>query len=285
MTGFILGALLLSAGAIALLVRPLLRRPASADFSRAQLNTAIYRDQIAELERDRAEGALSQADYDAALAELQRRMLEEVADATPATAGAPADAPVGKALPVALGGSVLVGAALFYLAIGTPQAIDPPPQRQDGHIGMADIERMVAGMAAKLENEPDNHRGWAMLARSYKVLERYPDAVRAYERTGPLLDSSAELLVDYADAQAVVDQGFSPKVLALIDKALKLDPANLQGLWLRGTAAFEAKQYGNAVADWEQLLALLPPDSEEAGIVRGNISQAKALGGAPAGRR
>jgi len=279
MTLFLIGAALLVAATVAVVVRPLLRRPAGVDFSHAQLNAAIYRDQAAELERDRAAGALSQEDYDQALAELQRRALEDVAVGAP---GAATAAPGGKALPIALGGALLVGAVLFYMAIGSPQAIDPPTVRE-GHFGMEDIDRMVAGMAAKLESDPENYQGWAMLARSYKVLERYPEAVAAYQRTGPLLDSSAELLVDYADAQAVVDRGFSPKVLALIDKALKLDPTNLQGLWLRGTAAFEARQYAKALTDWERLLALLPPDSEEAGIVRGNISQAKAL--AAAGRR
>ncbi len=278
MTAFLIGAALLVGVTIAIIVRPLLRRPADLDFSHAQLNAAIYRDQLAELERDRAEGSLSPADYDQAVAELQRRLLEDVEVAVPAAA-----APGGKALPVALGGALLVGSALLYMAIGSPQAIDPPAL-QSSRFGMADIDRMVAGLAAKLESEPENYRGWAMLARSYKVLERYPEAVAAYRRTGPLLDSDAQLLVDYADALAAAEQGFGPEALSLIEKALKLDPANAQGLWLRGTAAFEAKQYDEAIADWQKLEALFPPDSEEAGIIRGKISQARAFKAGPGGR-
>jgi cytochrome c-type biogenesis protein CcmH len=67
--------------------------------------------------------------------------------------------------------------------------------------------------------------------------------------------------------------------MAAIERALKLDPKQPQALWLRGTAALEAKQYAKAVADWESLLTLFPTDSEEAGAIRGNIAEAQQLGG------
>ncbi|MDP1526706.1 MAG: c-type cytochrome biogenesis protein CcmI [Rhodocyclaceae bacterium] len=280
MSGFLIGALLVALLAITLVVWPFLRRPASADFSRLQLNTAIYRDQFTELERDRNEGSLSLADYEQARAELQRRMLEDTAgESTAAKKGEQtAPPPASRVLPIVLGAFLLIGGALGYMALGNPMAINPPVR--DGHnFGDAEIERMVADMAAKLEKEPENYSGWAMLARSYKVMNRYPDAVRAYARTGPMLDTSAELLVDYADAQAAVDNGFSKKVLALIDKALKLDPTNLQGLWLRGTAAFEVKQYDKAITDWNVLLKGLPPESEEARVIQANIAEARDLQG------
>lgn len=281
MSLFFAGALLLSVVTLGALVWPLLRhgrRLASAEFSRKQLNAAIYRDQLAELERDRDEGALSQVDYEQAQTELQRRMLEDTADAdaqaTPAR--------IGRALPIGLAISLPIAATALYLVIGNPQAINAPahPQR----FNMADIERMVSDMAAKLEKEPENFNGWAMLARSYKVMGRYPEAVRAYARTGPLLDSSADLLIDYADAQAAADGGFSPQVLALVDKALKLDPANAQGLWLRGSAAFEAKQFDQAIADWEVLLKALPEGSEDANAIAANLAEARKLKPAPSAR-
>lgn len=279
MTGFIIGAIILALAAIALVVWPLWRRAdntESAHLSHKQMNTAIYRDQMAEMERDRASGMLSQEDYDQALAELQRRMLEDTTDGAGGDSAAMVTAP-NRALPVALGGFVVLGAILAYMALGNPLAINPPPPQEQGHMGGDEIARMVAGMAAKLEKEPDNHRGWAMLARSYKVMERFPEAVAAYARTGPMLDTSAELLVDYADALAVVEQGFSPKVLELVDKALKLEPTNMQGLWLRGTAAFEAEQYGKAIADWELLLKQLTHGSEEYTMIKNNIEQTRAL--------
>jgi len=282
MSGFLIGALLVTLFAIALVVWPFLSRSASADFSRLQLNTAIYRDQLAELERDRGEGAISQADYEQAKSELQRRMIEDTAgEPAPGKTGgkaAPAPAPASRALPIALGTFLLIGGALGYMGLGNPQAINPPVQ--DGHTtGDAEIQRMVADMAAKLEKEPENYRGWAMLGRSYKFLNRHAEAARAYARTGPMLDTSAELLVDYADALAAAKHGFTPEVLALLDKALKLEPTNLQGLWLRGTAFYEDGRYDKAIADWAVLLKELPPDSEETRIIKANIEEARDLQG------
>jgi cytochrome c-type biogenesis protein CcmH len=257
-----------------LLLLPFRRRPAAADFSRQQLNAAIYRDQFAELERDRSEGALSQADYDQARSELQRRLLE---DSSAASVDAVPTATASRTVPTVLALVLPLGAVLLYLILGSPAALNPPPPEKQ--FSQDDIERMVSGLSAKLEKEPDNLKGWIMLARSYKSMGRIPEALRAYERAGNLVETSPELLVDYADALAASSGGFTPKVNGLIDKALQLDPTNAQGLWMRGTAAFEAKQYGKAIADWQRLLALLEPGSEDARVVEGNIAEAQEKGG------
>lgn len=266
---FITGALLLLAAALVLLLLPMRRRAASAEISRKQLNAAIYRDEFAELERDRAEGALSQADYDQAKAELQRRLLEDSA----APVGAVA-APASSKLSLALLLVFPITAALLYMVLGNPAAINPPlPERR---FTADQIEEMVAGLAARLEREPDNQQGWVMLARSYKAMGRLGEAANAYERAGSLVEGNAGLLLDYADTQASVS-GFNDKVRLLIDKALKLEPTHPLGLWLRGTAAYDAKQYGKALADWETLLKQLPPDSEDAKVLQANIAEVRDL--------
>ena len=185
--------------------------------------------------------------------------------------------PAGRAVPVALGLALPLGAILLYLVLGSPAALNPVLHQQ--RFSQDDIEKMVGGLAAKLEKEPENYKGWVMLARSYKSMGRFPEALRAYERAGPLLETSAELLVDYADTLAASTGGFNDKVNALIDKALRIDPANAQGLWMRGTAAFESGRYDKAAADWEKLLALLEPGSEDAQVIAGNVAEAREKAG------
>lgn len=277
MTGFVIGALLLIVFTIALLVWPFLRRAATADLTRQQLNSAIYRDQMAEIERDRAEGALSQADYDQAKTELQRRLLED----SQAETGTVQAAPTGRALPIALGTFLPLAAIALYFVLGTPAALNPANSARSSHnqqMSQQDIEKLIADFAAKLESEPENYQGWMMLGRSYKSMGRFPEAIRAYERTGPMLETSADLLVDYADTLAAAN-GFDAKALSAIERALKIDPKQPQALWLRGTAFYETKQYAKAVADWEALLALFPANSEEANVISGNIAEARQLGG------
>jgi cytochrome c-type biogenesis protein CcmH len=271
MTGFAIGATLLAGVALLFLLLPFRRRPASADFaSRKQLNAAIYRDELADLERDRAEGSLSQDDYAQARDELQRRLLEDSEE--DAAVAAP---PAGRGLPLTLALALPIGAAILYFLLGNPAALTPPPPAQE--FTADDIERMVAGLAAKLEQEPENLQGWAMLARSYKAMGRLPEAVKAYERAGKLVEETPDLLLDYADALAASVGGFDAKVRELIDKALALDPAHPQGLWLRGTAAYDARDYTRAIADWETLLKLLPPDSENAQMLQANIAEVREL--------
>lgn len=277
MTVFLLGAAALILITLALLLWPLRGRGAADEPSRRELNAAIYRDELAELDRDLATGDLSQADYDQAKAELQRRLLE---DSQAEAVGVSSHAPASRTTALALAIVVPLGAALLYVMLGNPAALDAAASAasHQQRFTQAEIERLVSDFAAKLEKEPENYKGWAMLGRSYKALGRFPEAVRAYERTGPLLESSADLLVEYADTLAAT-QGFDAKTMDVLERALKLDPAQPQGLWLRGTAAFEAKQYDKALKDWEALLALLEPGSEDAKAVEANIAEARQLGG------
>lgn len=278
MTSFAIGAAALVIISLLFLLWPFRHRSsAKIDLSRQQLNSAIYRDQMDEIERDRAEGALSQTDYDQAKAELQRRLLEDSQAETGRTQAAPA----GRALPIALGTFLPLAAALLYFVLGTPAALNPANSAGSSHnqqMSRQDIEKLVADFATKLESEPENYQGWVMLGRSYKSMGRFPEAIRAYERSGPMLEASADLLVDYADTLAAAN-GFDAKAMSAIERALKIDPKQPQALWLRGTAFYEAKQYAKAVTDWETLLALFPANSEEANVISGNIAEARQLGG------
>lgn len=276
MTGFVIGATLMVLATLALLLLPFFRLPKNRDLSHQELNAAIYRDQFAELERDRAEGALSQDDYIQARAELQRRLIEDSHTATvgvTAAGGGSATAPASRAVPTALAISLPLVAVLLYLMLGSPAGLKPPPPAEQ-QLSTHDIERMVSGLAAKLEKEPENLQGWAILARSYRQMGRMPDAVRAYERVVSQNGGGADLYVEYADTLAGVS-GFNSKVRALIDKALQLEPNHQIGLWLRGTAAYQSQQYAKAIADWETLLKLMPPDSEDANVLRANIAETK----------
>ncbi|MCX8085590.1 MAG: c-type cytochrome biogenesis protein CcmI [Rhodocyclaceae bacterium] len=280
LTGFVFGAALLVALTLLMLLLPLRRvRAADAAASRAAINAAIYRDELAELERDRAEGSLSDADYEAARAELARRLLED--SRAEAVTAPPATATV-RATPLVLGLALPLAALLLYLALGNPAALDPPRAQR---FTADDIDRMVANLAARLEQEPDNLQGWTMLARSYKALGRLDEAVAAYRRAGSFVTDNADLLVDYADALAMQRQGFDEEIAALLDRALKLEPAHPMGLWLRGTLAYDAKRYDAAIADWEALLKLLPPDSENARVLAANLAEVRELKAQASGKK
>jgi cytochrome c-type biogenesis protein CcmH len=253
---------------LAILFRPFLLKSRGVHVSRRELNAAIYRDQLVRLERDRAENTLAEADYEQARAELQRRVIDDTAEAdATSTLQAPKKTmlSVGLVLPI-----VAIG---LYVMLGSPATLQPNgPQ----HAATAqDMDRLTEGLAKKLEKEPDNLQGWAMLARSYKMLGRNMEAEMAFVRAGTFLDNDAQLLAIYADLAATNANGnFAGKPAQLIEKALKVDPENAMALWLAGTAAFRGNQFEAAIRIWERLIQQVDPESEDGRMLQGSIDAA-----------
>lgn len=279
MTWFALLAAALVAVALLWILPTLLRRPAAGeDFRASASNLAVIKDQLAELERDLGNGTLSQQQYQQAREDLDRRAIEEVQDDGEPVAR-PRSATRWTAL--ALGIAIPLCAALLYWQLGKPEAISPQARSQPGHdFKPGEVEAMVTRLAEKLEKSPDDGNGWALLGRSYLVMQRYQDSADAYGRAAKLITNNADLLADYADALAM-SQGRSMDgtPLQLIERALKIDPLHWKALAMAGSAAFDRKDYKKAVAYWEKILQRAEPDSELARDVIANIEEARQLGG------
>jgi cytochrome c-type biogenesis protein CcmH len=278
MTGFVIGAAVAVVLALVLLMRPFLRPAAAQQTSQRELNAAIFREQLAKLEQDLADGTLAQEDYTQARAELQRRALEDTQQADEkSTLRAPRKTVTAVAVTLPL------AAVALYLMIGNPASmLAGPAGMANPHAQGQDLERMVTALAQKLESEPNNQQGWAMLARSYKAMGRSMEAEIAYERAGSYLDDDAQALANYADVAATNAGGsLRGKPAQLIAKALKADPQNPMALWLSGTEALERKDYDRALATWERLMTLLVPGSEDARMLQGAIDEVRGRAGKP----
>jgi cytochrome c-type biogenesis protein CcmH len=281
-TTFVLVAAVLIAVALAWLLPPLIRRDSGAHTrDRVQMNLGLLRDQLADLDTDRARDALSAEQYAESKAELERRVLEETQTEARAAAAAPTG---GRVTAVLVAAVVPIAAVVLYLALGDPGALDLQSRIAAVEHTMQptqqDIETMLTRLAERLEKEPENADGWAMLARSYYVLQRYPEAVRAYERVVKLVPQEPSVLVDYADALAMRDgRKISGRPLELVQLALKLDPTQAKALAMAGTEAFDRKDYRGAVEYWEKLSAQIPGDSEMGKNIAGSIAEARARGG------
>ncbi len=279
MTVFISIAALLTLLAIAWVIRPLLWPAAQGGVSSQGVNTAIYRDQLVALERDLARGTLSQTDYEATKDEVQLRLLDDTAEPLVA-------APIGHkyfwngqrtAVVIALLFSS--GAAGLYGVLGTPAAIN----RVASHsLDDDQVARMVNALADKLKANPNDPKGWAMLARSYKVMGRLDEAEQAFGKAGDLVNQDPNLLVDYADLLAVrANNNIEGRPLELVNKALSLDPQHPMGLMMSGVAAFRRNDFKSAIVQWEKLLTLLEPGSPDAQQVASDIANARTKAGLP----
>jgi cytochrome c-type biogenesis protein CcmH len=274
-TIFLLIAVVMIAIAVGCVLVPLLARREPAGPAPEAANLAILRDQLAELEADVARGVLAQDRYEQARSELQRRALDEAQGSAPAVP----PRPPGAWTAAVLAAGIPVGAAVFYLVVGSPGAL---LQRDEGHAMTRErVEQMVARLAERLEKAPDDAEGWRVLGRSYSVMERYPEAARAYERAAALIPRDAALLADYADALAMAQgRNMAGKPLELVNRALEIDANQWKALALAGTAALERKDYSQAIAYWERLRKVLPPGSGMEESVDASIAEARSLAGA-----
>ncbi|HYL25717.1 MAG TPA: c-type cytochrome biogenesis protein CcmI, partial [Burkholderiales bacterium] len=269
MIAFWLIAAALAAAALYVVLRPLVAPRGGAPLSRREANIAIYRDEWRELDADLAAGTLAREDYERSRLELEARLLEDLSTEEPiATRGG------GRHAALALGVALPVLALVVYLAAGTPGALAP----QTAMPTAAQVEGMVARLAAKLEENPGDVEGWKLLGRSYMVLGRYPQAVGAYAKAAERAPRDAQLLADFADALAMArGQRLAGEPERLIARALEIDPGNLKALALAGSAAFERQDYARAAELWSRMLPLVPAGSEEARSLAENVEEAKKL--------
>ena len=280
MTVFIAIAVLLTLLALAWLVRPLLWPANRVGVSAQRLNASIYRDQLEALERDLARGVISAADCEASRDELQMRLLDDTQEERPAARPAPGTSIWTGGRTAAVIALILpLGAAGMYWWLGAPQAINPAAA-QKAH--QDQVGQMVDALAARLKANPDNPKGWAMLARSYKVMGKFAEAEEAFVKAGDLVNTEPDLLVDYADLLAVrANNNIEGKPLELVNKALALNPQHPMGLMMSGVAAYRRSDFKLAVAQWEKLLTLLDPDSPDAQQVEADIADARTKAGLP----
>ncbi len=276
MMSFLIPAFCILLLTLGLLLRPLFFRRQAASTSRRQMNAAIYREELERLEQERQLGEIDHASYEIAHAELRQRLFQDTQELDDqASFGSTKKTIVFVCLAIVL----LSSGIYFYQG----DALKIAEENTKQPVSQADVEKMVSEFAAKMEKDPTNLQGWAMLARSYRVMGRIPDAIKAYERAGSYINNQPELLADYADLLAANANGnFSGKPHQLIAQALKLDPNNFLALWLAGSDAFSTNQFALAVQTWEKLAKQLPPQSEEARAVMNSIAEARAKGGLPA---
>lgn len=281
MTVFWSIAALLTAAAVAFVLPALLgRRRAAGAATPDATNVAIHRDQLKELDADLAAGTLSPDEREEARREIEQRLLDDVR----AGEGARAAPAGGRRSAIAVAAAVPIAALLLYFAVGNPGALAPGAAGGDAHgVTRQQIEDMVERLAARMRERPEDAEGWAMLGRSYAVLDRHTEAAAAYANAVQRSQPDAQLLADYADVLAMSrGRNLKGEPERLIALALKVDPRNVKALLLAGTVAFQDRKFNDAIAYWERILTVVPPDSAIADSVRDSLADARKLAGAGA---
>jgi cytochrome c-type biogenesis protein CcmH len=285
--GLALGLLGLTTLAVALLLGPLILRDRASQ-ARDAYNLAVYRDQLAEVERDLARGIVAPEEAEAAKSEIGRRILALTPSAAPA---APARTPLAVAAVAII---VLPFAAwTLYWQLGSPSLADQPfasrsaenvktADNANPHLDMAEAVRQLT---ARLQAHPDDLQGWLLLGRSNLDLNRYQEAADAYRHAAELSGQKPEIVGDWGEAQVLAAEG---KVTAQAQQAFRsalADPESApRSHYYLALAKAQAGDAKGALQDWVDLEAEAPADAEWLPLLRRRISEtAQAAGVDPAG--
>jgi cytochrome c-type biogenesis protein CcmH len=262
--------------ALAFVLPPLLRKKAvAAKAARRDINIAVYRDQMKDMEADRAGGLLSEEQFQVAKVELESRLAEDAltqADATMAPVAS-------RRLGFTLAGVLPAAAFGLYFWLGNPASLIAIAEAQEngpntatntatsaaamaGAQGKHDIMKLIQQVEEKTKTDPNDAEAWTILAKTYAAVGHWPEALQAYEKAYKLRPEVPAVMTGYAEALAITNNRvIKGKPLDLVMQALEKDPEDIKGLELAGIAAFQDKGFAKAAYYFKRLHKLLPPES------------------------
>jgi cytochrome c-type biogenesis protein CcmH len=266
---FLLIASVMIMAAFLFVLPPLWRKHPVTVADQDQRNIAIARQRLAELKEQLQAGALTQALYDEQLAELELALSDDL----DIQSQVKTSQSTGRWMATVLILALPVVAGSLYWALGNYPSLTQVEQPAAAP-ELEKMKSMVAGLAERLQKQPDDALGWTMLGRSYKYLQEYPKAVAAFERAYKLIGDKPEIMLLYADALAFANnEQLAGKPSELVFRALAMEPNNTTGLWLGGMAKAQTGDFVVAMDLWKKLEAQLPPGSEAQQEIQGLLAK------------
>ena len=229
-----------------------------------QAGLAVYKDQLSEIDSDRARGILSDTEAEAARTEIARRVLRQVDDDKKVAVATKA-LPERSTLPVfyAAWAAIPALSLALYLSYGAPgKPGQPLNERLAAKVDDAQTNDLVAKVEARLREHPEDGKGWDVIAPIYMAQGNFEDAANAYATAMKYLGESAKRLEGFSVARIRASNDLVPEdAKKSLNRALELEPKHPEPrIWL----ALGKEQEGNitgAVADYQSLLSAAAPDA------------------------
>ena len=250
---------------------PLYRASRGARSERGQA-LAIYRDQLGEVDRDLDRGVIGETEAKAARTEISRRLLRAGQESEEGgTAASPRPRSVATMAIIAMP----LAALAFYLFVGSPEMpAEPLAARLSAPTDKQDIATLVARIEAHLATNPDDGKGWQILAPVYLRLGRYDEAVKAYGNVIRLLGSTADTESDLGEALMSASGGtVTADARAAFERAAKLDPTSVRPRFYLALALGQAGKTDEAIAAWKALLDGAPKTAPWVAVAQSELAK------------
>lgn len=253
---FWIAAALLAALVTYIVTRPL-TRDAETIANRTAADLAVYKDQLAEIDRDVDRGALTAEEAQSAKAEVSRRLLRAAEGDQRAVAEASATYFSPKILYGAISVALPVLSLGLYLLYGAPGMPGQPLNaRLNAPVQNAEVADLIAKVEQQLRAHPDDGKGWDVIAPVYYSQSRFAEAATAFSNANRILGETAARLQRFADARIRAENGVVPAdARKALTRALELEPARKEPvIWLALAKEQDGDRAG-AIADYKSLIA------------------------------
>ncbi|WP_280991790.1 c-type cytochrome biogenesis protein CcmI [Ochrobactrum sp. 19YEA23] len=270
--GFWLIAALLTLAATLAVLLPLTRRKQA--FLPAEKNDLeVYRDQLREVEADAARGMIDAQSAEQARIEISRRILSAEKEGQDA-ASAAQSAGSGRVLALIAVLAVPLIAWGVYPLFGKPDVPSMPlAGRLSDNPDRGSVDELVARAEAHLAKNPDDARGWDVLAPIYMRLGRPADAVNAYRSSMRIDGENFPRLLGLAEGLAAVSGGtITAEAESFLNKAVDLEPNDPRPQFYLAQGEMQDGRPDAAIARLKTLLDKAPADAPW----RGQVEQAIA---------
>ncbi len=221
---------------------------------RENTNVDLYKEHKAEIEKDYAEGGIDEESYQYLLAELDKSLLQDIAQSDKSTANLSQDRQLGLVWPVMMSVFVLVFSLVFYNQHGALEQLSKaPPSPADSE--QMQVHEQMQALRKQTEENPQDPEAWYALGQSYVGLGQFDEALAAFDKVIEIEGDHADLYG--AKAQALYyqkEQNITPQVQAFIDKALSLDPSDPSTNILLGMHNFVNQDYQQAINYWQKVI-------------------------------
>ena len=266
----------LTAIVLLVLLRPL-ASAGSDDRSADAFDSAVYRDQLGEIESDRARGLIGEEEAEAARVEIARRLLAADSKAE-ASAGISSGTGRARAATIAVAVALPLLALGLYIVYGSPRLPDQPlAARLQDPSSDQNLEALVARVETRLREHPEEGEGWDVIAPVYMGWQRYADAADAYAQAIRLLGESAKRLSGQGQALVLANNGVvTEEARRALERAVALDQTLLEPRILLAIAKEQDGQFQASIEDWRALLDKAPKDAPWREMVEKKIVTAEA---------
>ena len=265
--------------AVAVVCWPLARRQS---YVRSGTDVEVYRDQLDEIDRDKAAGLIGTAEAEAARVEVSRRLIAAADNAkTAAALATPAAAARSRWATFTAAVIVLpLVSGIVYLSLGSPNFVPGSiDAANDVQALPSGIEKTVADVEAYLQSNPRDARGWELLAPVYLRLGRFDDAVAARRKALEILGSSPARLGDLGEAIIMASRGVvTPEAKTLFERANAADPEDVMAQYYLGLSAKQEGRRDEALKRWTALVSTAPEGAPWLPMVKNALARVDEKG-------